>query len=105
MARKEDISDSIFFLFTDLRPAFHWNLKQLFVFVLAEYESEENVRVILHVLSSALLNNHLCFFSWLQPLNQVIVWDRIVKSPKEALIKESNEFVKYALIGQGNELR
>lgn len=27
----------------DLRPAFHWNLKQLFVFVLAEYESEANV--------------------------------------------------------------
>ena len=27
----------------DLRPAFHWNLKQLFVFVLAEYESKANV--------------------------------------------------------------
>lgn len=29
---------------TDLRPAFHWNLKQLFVFVVAEYESSTNVR-------------------------------------------------------------
>lgn len=28
----------------DLRPAFHWNLKQLFVFVLAEYETKANVR-------------------------------------------------------------
>lgn len=70
-----------FDLHADLRPAFHWNLKQLFVFVLAEYESKAN------------------------PLNQVIIWDRIVKSPEEALIKETDEFVKYALIDQGNELR
>mmetsp|Transcript_549 Transcript_549/g.964 ORF Transcript_549/g.964 Transcript_549/m.964 type:complete len:171 (+) Transcript_549:200-712(+) len=65
----------------DLRPAFHWNLKQLFVFVVAEYESTKN------------------------PLNQVIIWDRIVESPEKALIKETNEFVKYALIDQGHELR
>lgn len=29
--------------FEDLSPAFHWNIKQLFVFVVAEYESEANV--------------------------------------------------------------
>ena len=29
--------------YADLRPAFHWNLKQLFVFVVAEYESAANV--------------------------------------------------------------
>jgi hypothetical protein len=28
---------------SDLRPAFHWNLQQLFVFVLAEYETKNNV--------------------------------------------------------------
>jgi signal peptidase complex subunit 3 len=39
------------------------------------------------------------------PLNQVIIWDKIVKSPDEAWIKETNEFVKYALIDQGQELR
>lgn len=33
-----------FDLDADLRPAFHWNLKQLFVFVLAEYETKANVR-------------------------------------------------------------
>jgi signal peptidase complex subunit 3 len=70
-----------FDLEADLRPAFHWNLKQLFVFVLAEYETNAN------------------------SLNQVIIWDRIIKSPEEALIKEKNEFVKYALIDQGQELR
>eukprot|EP00981_Chlorochromonas_danica_P001665 scaffold367_cov274-Ochromonas_danica.AAC.14 len=38
-------------------------------------------------------------------LNQVIIWDRIIQSPEEAYIKEYNEFVKYALIDQGEELR
>lgn len=52
-----------FDLDADLRPAFHWNIKQLFVFVVAEYESKAN------------------------PLNQVIVWDMIVKSPEEAVLK------------------
>ena len=47
-----------FDLNADLRPAFHWNLKQLFVYVVAEYETSAN------------------------PLNQVIIWDRIVKSQK-----------------------
>mmetsp|Transcript_95225 Transcript_95225/g.186902 ORF Transcript_95225/g.186902 Transcript_95225/m.186902 type:complete len:170 (+) Transcript_95225:13-522(+) len=65
----------------DLRPAFHWNLKQLFVYVVAEYESSTN------------------------PLNQVIIWDKIIESKDTAWIKEKNEFVKYALIDQGQELR
>ena len=35
----------------------------------------------------------------------MIIWDKIITSRKDALIKEKNEFVKYALIDQGNELR
>ena len=70
-----------FDLNADLSPAFHWNLKQLFVFVVAEYDSEAN------------------------PLNQVIIWDKIIKSPEEAVLRFKNEFVKYALIDQGSELR
>eukprot|EP00598_Pedospumella_elongata_P002569 CAMPEP_0184985060 /NCGR_PEP_ID=MMETSP1098-20130426/13888_1 /TAXON_ID=89044 /ORGANISM="Spumella elongata, Strain CCAP 955/1" /LENGTH=145 /DNA_ID=CAMNT_0027509121 /DNA_START=137 /DNA_END=574 /DNA_ORIENTATION=+ len=65
----------------DLRPAFHWNLKQLFVYVVAEYESSTN------------------------PLNQVIIWDKIVTSRETAWLKATDEFVKYALIDQGQELR
>jgi len=65
----------------DLRPAFHWNIKQLFVFVVAEYASEAN------------------------PLNQVIIWDKIVKSKEEAELHEVDAFVKYALVDQGAELR
>jgi hypothetical protein len=40
-----------------------------------------------------------------QVLNQVILWDKIIQSPSEAWIKETDEFVKYALIDQGQELR
>ena len=38
----------------DLRSVFNWNVKQLFVYITAEYETEANV------------------------LNQVVVWDTIV---------------------------
>lgn len=65
----------------DLNPAFHWNSKQLFVFVVAEYESSVN------------------------PLNQVIIWDKIISRQQDAKLKLTNEFVKYALIDQGQELR
>ncbi len=70
-----------FDLSADLRPAFHWNIHQLFVFVVAEYKSEENV------------------------LNQVIVWDKIISSVETANLRESNEHVKYALVDQGADLR
>ncbi len=41
----------------------------------------------------------------MQPLNQVIIWDKIVTSKDTAWLQEKNEFVKYALIDQGQELR
>jgi hypothetical protein len=41
----------------------------------------------------------------LKPINQVVIWDKIVKSPEEAWIIQKDEFVKYALIDQGLELR
>lgn len=65
----------------DLTPAFHWNLKQLFVFVVAEYRTKKNV------------------------LNQVILWDDIIQEKSKAIIKLKNKMVKYALIDQGRELR
>jgi signal peptidase complex subunit 3 len=65
----------------DLRPAFHWNLKQLFVYVVAEYESKRNA------------------------LNQVVIWDSIVENKEDALINISKHSIKYALIDQGAELR
>ncbi|CAM9509838.1 unnamed protein product [Chrysoparadoxa australica] len=65
----------------DLTPAFNWNIKQLFVFVVAEYASETN------------------------PVNQVILWDKIIQRPEDAHLKNKNVFIKYGLIDQGQELR
>ena len=66
----------------DMSPAFHWNIKQLFIYVVASYETES------------------------KKVNQVVVWDKILEAidPKK-VIKEDNVFVKYALVDQGDELR
>ena len=72
-----------FDLKVDLTPAFHWNIKQLFVYVVAVYETEGR-------------------------LNQVVLWDKIVQASdpdQQKHIDESNVFVKYALVDQGDELR
>lgn len=51
-----------------------------------------------------LIDDLLCLLPS-QPLNQVIIWDTVVDSPDKAYLKEINEFVEYALIDQGEELR
>ena len=68
----------------DMNPAFHWNVKQLFVYVVATYKSES------------------------KPVNEVVIWDKIIEnidSIEDKHIKQENIFVKYALVDQGNELR
>lgn len=70
-----------FHLSADLRPAFHWNIKQLYVFVVAEWETD---------------THHL---------NQVIIWDRIIESKEDAVIKLKQEKLKYFLLAQGPDLR
>ncbi|CAM9158760.1 unnamed protein product, partial [Ectocarpus sp. 4 AP-2014] len=65
----------------DLAPAFNWNVKQLFAFVVAEYETPTN------------------------PVNQVILWDKIVESAEEAHLLQHDMTVKYGLIDEGAGLR
>lgn len=67
-----------------MKPAFHWNVKQLFVYVVASYETSSKV------------------------INDVVIWDKIIEnidSDEKKHIQEENVFVKYALVDQGNELR
>ena len=65
----------------NLNPAFHWNVKQLFVYVVAQYDTKDRI-------------------------NQVVLWDKIIESTDiNKYINESNVFVKYALVDQGNGLR
>lgn len=72
-----------FDLKADMKPAFHWNIKQLFVYVVASYESNKNSN------------------------NQVVIWDKIIEAinPEDMQIDLENIFVKYALVDQGDELR
>ena len=68
----------------DMNPAFHWNVKQLFVYVVASYETPSKA------------------------INDVVIWDKIIEnidSDDDKHIRQENVFVKYALVDQGNELR
>jgi len=68
----------------DMNPAFHWNVKQLFVHVVASYTTDS------------------------KEINDVVIWDKIIEnidSNEDKYIKKENVFVKYALVDQGNELR
>ena len=69
-----------FDLKVDLTPAFHWNIKQIFVYVVAIYETKGRT-------------------------NQVVLWDKIVEAGDPKIIDEEQVFVKYALVDQGDELR
>ena len=69
-----------FDLEVDLEPAFHWNIKQLFVYVVALYDTDGRT-------------------------NQIVLWDKIVESGDPKMIKEKSVFIKYALVDQGKELR
>jgi signal peptidase complex subunit 3 len=71
-----------FDIYADMTPAFHWNIKQLFVYVVASYKSETN------------------------PKNQIVIWDKIVEATDEnKIINVTSVYVKYALVDQFNELR
>lgn len=65
----------------DLRSAFSWNTKQLFVYVQAEYVTPEN------------------------KVNQVVLWDRIVQRQKDAHLKIRSLRLKYPFIDRGTNLR
>ena len=75
-----------FDLNVDLSPAFNWNVKQLFCFLVASYETEDHT------------------------LNQVVVWDKIVESssyyPTDVKrIDIENLLIKYPLTDKGSALR
>ncbi|OVA04997.1 Signal peptidase 22kDa subunit [Macleaya cordata] len=64
----------------DLRSAFTWNTKQVFVFVAAEYETAKN------------------------SLNQISLWDHIIQDKDHAKF-QTQITTKYLLIDQGSNLR
>ena len=72
---------STLFCLADLTSVFNWNTKQLFCFIVAEYESKSNVRHLAILLQCIqYLKVPLLL---VQTLNQVVMWDKVVASPAE----------------------
>ncbi|KAK7027323.1 Signal peptidase complex subunit [Paramarasmius palmivorus] len=60
--RKQEMAFVNFNISADLSPLFNWNTKQLFIYLEADYENTQGVK------------------------NQVVIWDRIVRSKDDAVI-------------------
>ncbi|KAH9083338.1 signal peptidase 22kDa subunit [Lactarius deliciosus] len=65
--RRQEYAFVNFNITADLSPLFHWNTKQLFVYLEAEYTNAKGVR------------------------NQVVFWDRIVRRQEDAIIAVSGK--------------
>ena len=64
----------------DLSTVFHWNTRQIFVFVALEYETPLNKR------------------------NEMIIWDHIIQTPDQAVIPLHRVRQEYRLLDQGTGL-
>lgn len=78
---KNDLGYLTFDLQTDLTPLFNWNVKQLFLYLTAEYKTENNA------------------------FNQVVLWDKIVLRGDNAVLDFKNMNTKYYFWDDGNGLR
>lgn len=76
---------------TDLRPLFHWNTKQVFLYLTAEYQNRNGVSCHFFFPDS-----RACLtLDDYQMLNEVVIWDRIVRRRQDARIRIQNAQNKY----------
>ncbi|XP_071786437.1 signal peptidase complex subunit 3-like [Asterias amurensis] len=78
---KADRGHITFDLTSDLDPLFTWNTKQLFIYLMVEYETEHN------------------------KLNQVVLWDKIIKRGSKANLDLKKMSLKYPFYDDGNGLK
>ncbi|XP_014229334.1 signal peptidase complex subunit 3 [Trichogramma pretiosum] len=78
---KNDLGFLTFDIKTDLTSIFNWNVKQLFVYLVAEYQTKMN------------------------SLNQIILWDKIIIREDNAMLELKNMNTKYYFWDDGNGLR
>ncbi|KAM7356564.1 signal peptidase complex subunit Spase22-23 [Cochliomyia hominivorax] len=81
LREKNDLGFITFDLETNLTSLFNWNVKQLFLFLTAEYSTPDNV------------------------LNQVVLWDKIIRRGENAVLDFKNMNTKYYFWDDGNGLR
>lgn len=77
---KNDLGVLRFDLNVDLSPVFNWNVKQLFVYLIAEYTTKNN------------------------EVNQVFLWDHIIMRDERSVLNLRNENLKYYFWDEGNGL-
>lgn len=65
----------------DLEQIFNWNVKQLFLYITAEYESENN------------------------KLNQVVIWDKIIPRGAKSNLDLKTIKIKYPFFDDGQTLK
>lgn len=96
---REDVGFLNFDVSVDFSPVFNWNVKQLFLYLVAEYETERNVCNKLS-LSSIILNliNY-------QDVNEVVIWDKIIKRTDKQVLDLKNLNPKYYFFDDGSFLR
>ncbi|GAA5888868.1 hypothetical protein JCM5296_005021 [Sporobolomyces johnsonii] len=70
-AREREFAFLKFDLMADLTPLFNWNTKQVFVYLVADYSTPR------------------------YPDNSVVIWDRIVRTPKHARLNVQDAKQKY----------
>ncbi|XP_026466242.1 signal peptidase complex subunit 3-like [Ctenocephalides felis] len=78
---KNDLGFLTFDLKTDLTDLFNWNVKQLFLYLTAEYITPNN------------------------ELNQVVLWDKIIERGQNAVLDMKNMNTKYYFWDDGNGLK
>ncbi|XP_064481201.1 signal peptidase complex subunit 3-like [Ornithodoros turicata] len=76
-----DLGFVVFNLQANLTHLFNWNVKQLFLYLTAEYKTENNV------------------------LNQVVLWDKIIRRGEDALLYLRDTNTKYYFWDDGNGLK
>ena len=64
-----------------MTPIFNWNCKELFLYLVAEYETSKN------------------------KLNQVVLWDKIIERGDNAIVNVNHKPNKYYFFDDGDELR
>merc|ERR1712198_470274 len=77
---KNDLGFLTFDLQADLTPLFNWNVKQLFLYLTAEYETPNN------------------------KVNQVVLWDKIIQRGENAVLDYRSMNTKYYFWDDGNGL-
>jgi signal peptidase complex subunit 3 len=77
---KSDMAMLSLNIHADVSPVFNWNVKQLFMYLVAEYSTMKNV------------------------VNQVVLWDKIVPRTDRQVVIEQSVNPKYYFIDDGSNL-